>query len=584
MTNFNIDDPRIEKKTKEWIVRHPHPDTQASGAALVMADLLCAGLNAKEIENIFLHHPVGLIFKNAQQGFKAAFCECYVEHSDNYRKKAAKEDEIKPSTIAAEIHNTGRILFDPIHRSFFMWSHNRWRSLDDQEMRIFITQKYGLHYSPLFVEEVVKRCKTLCVKSNEHDEYGVKWDKDVNENNIYFSNCVYDIYTRETNKHSSSNYNTFTLPASYNKDAPPPAETLAFLSEILPDPDVQTLIQQIFGVALSFQAPRLQQIYFFIGSGSNGKSQLQDILRSMLGHKNVSAVKFSDFSQQHVVGSIEGKLANISQENEFLGAAGTEFLKGACDGSTITINNKYVKPYEITPHCTFIFNTNESPRVRDTTYAWLRRMVLIDFPVDIPVSKRITKLGETLWKKEKDGIVKWALDGLEAVIANGWKTIQPARVVHNREVYSVDNDTIECFLRDRCVPHPSAIVNIDFLYDIYTNYVHRFNYKTMTRRNFISRMCASSAKPKVARIVITEKIHADEETRARAALLPALRPPAALHGLSVLDGVTLKTDKPSYGAPYGNAEVEQDEMIRRIDAELEQQGDGGANKDFLEDD
>ena len=118
------------------------------------------------------------------------------------------------------------------------------------------------------------------------------------------------------------------------------------------------------------------------GSGSNGKSTYLNLLLRILGRNNVSSVSLKRIVDGDKFASIElyHKLANISSELFQFRVTNTDLFKKLTGEDYIEGQKKFKDPIYFINYAKLINATNELPVVKDQTYGFWRRWIVIEFP------------------------------------------------------------------------------------------------------------------------------------------------------------------------------------------------------------
>mgnify|MGYP000199398423 FL=1 len=114
-----------------------------------------------------------------------------------------------------------------------------------------------------------------------------------------------------------------------------------FLQELFDNDQTRIdLVQEIMGACLYYE-DIMQKLVVFLGSGSNGKSLLSNMIKHMLGERNVSAVALDQISSGRFgKQNLDRKLLNISSETKTEKLYSTADLKALTGGDSIEIEEK----------------------------------------------------------------------------------------------------------------------------------------------------------------------------------------------------------------------------------------------------
>ena len=113
-------------------------------------------------------------------------------------------------------------------------------------------------------------------------------------------------------------------------------------------------------------------------------------------------------------------------------------------------------------------------KVADNTYAFYRRLVIVNFPKMFDESTADPTLPEKLTAEEElSGILNWALEGLKRLMENGFRFSYKKSVEEIREIYTRASNPVKAFLDEETVEDPEAWIVKQDLYEAYKDYVQR---------------------------------------------------------------------------------------------------------------
>jgi putative DNA primase/helicase len=128
-------------------------------------------------------------------------------------------------------------------------------------------------------------------------------------------------------------------------------------------------------------------------------------------------------------------------------------IKLITGGDKITCRALYKDFSTFTPQLKLWVATNDVPDAPGADEALMRRIMIIRFPVVIPVEERDHNLPNLL-AGELAGILNWALKGYDDWKQN--KLQPPSEVNEATNSYRRDNDPVGQFIEDRCDHAPGA--------------------------------------------------------------------------------------------------------------------------------
>ena len=251
----------------------------------------------------------------------------------------------------------------------------------------------------------------------------------------------------QTKPHTPEDMFFYCLPYNYDPDAKAPLWN-KFLSEVLPDQSVQTVLQEFYGVCL---APNLkvEKALVNLGTGSNGKSVAMEVMSHVLGEDNVCHYGINGLCDERSTTRIllQNKLLNAA--TEFSGKIWDNgFFKQLVSGEPIEARRLYQDPITMIDYARLEFNCNRMPQSRDSSDGFLRRLLIVEFGVKITPDKADPDLSKKL-KKEASGILNWCIEGLKRYIANGQKFSKSDKIADITSELMEDLDSVSQFQSEK---------------------------------------------------------------------------------------------------------------------------------------
>jgi putative DNA primase/helicase len=188
------------------------------------------------------------------------------------------------------------------------------------------------------------------------------------------------------------------------------------------DSKIRMLLEEMVGYCM-FRRNELGKAFILTGSGSNGKSTFLNMVKTMLGKRNLSVLDLKKLGDRFSTVMLFGKLANIGDDisDEFVTDA-AEFKK-IVTGETIDAEQKGQPKFDFEPYVKLIFSANNIPRMgkgRDSG-AILRRLVIIPFNARFDTENPNFKpfIGDSLKGQESmEYLIQLGLKGLKRVLEN----------------------------------------------------------------------------------------------------------------------------------------------------------------------
>lgn len=237
-----------------------------------------------------------------------------------------------------------------------------------------------------------------------------KRDYPIDEDKVCFENCVLDVRSGDVLDFGTEVYTDYVRPFAYHEDARCPMWQ-RFLNEVMPDEDEQSCLQEFFGMCfLDRSLLSVEKFALFVGTGSNGKSVVFDVIKSVIGRERVSYLSPDQLMNEKQVVSVIGKRLNFAPDIR-RGASFDSALKALSSGQDVAGWRLYSGTTVI--KCPpLVFALNEMPRFRDVTSAFFRRIMLFSFDVTIPEERQDRGLAARIIENESGGVFRWMMEGL----------------------------------------------------------------------------------------------------------------------------------------------------------------------------
>lgn len=263
-------------------------------------------------------------------------------------------------------------------------------------------------------------------------------------------NGTIDLRSGELREANRADLITRVAPVDYDPDALAPTWD-RFVHRVLPSAEVRGFVQRWSGYCLTGLV-REQVLVFTYGKGANGKSVYTLALQGLLGPYGREAAPdllLEKRGESHPTELADLRGARVVLATEVPGGrAFSEALIKRLTGGEV-IKARYMRQdfFEFSPTHKIVISGNHKPAIKGTDYAIWRRIRLVPFAVTIPPEERDPDLTAKL-EAERAGILRWALEGLRAYLAEGLGC--PAEVAAATDAYRSESDAVGRFLEDDC--------------------------------------------------------------------------------------------------------------------------------------
>ncbi|MDP4006686.1 phage/plasmid primase, P4 family [Methylobacterium sp. NEAU K] len=171
------------------------------------------------------------------------------------------------------------------------------------------------------------------------------------------------------------------------------------------------------------------RIFVGWGDGSDGKTALAALVARMLGKEQVAAMPISKLvSNQFMVGHLRGKRLLLDDDVNVGTVLPDGMLKTISEAKIVTGELKHRDGFEFTIRAVPMLLCNLPPIIRDTHPGFRRRLTVIRFDRRFSPAEANPVLFDRIYATERAGVLNRMLQGLQAVVARGWKLSPPAEV------------------------------------------------------------------------------------------------------------------------------------------------------------
>lgn len=276
---------------------------------------------------------------------------------------------------------------------------------------------------------------------------------------LNLKNGIYNLRTKQLQKHMPCYYWTIQQPVIYDPEAKCPA-IMEFLHDILDEEGVQFIIEWI--AYMSLPHTDTDKMLFLYGSGGDGKGVLLNIIKHLLGQGNIMSMSLKDlaadkFSRAHLY----GKLANICGDIDNGVLENTGDIKALTGGDDIYAQFKGVDGFTFQNHAKLMFSANELPMSTDKTNGYFRRIFILPFEKPLAEEKKVSRaiIDKRLTNpKELSGFLNLVIEAIHRLEKNNYKFTVPQSAKRALEKYKYSHDKIEQFIDEELVKEDKVTV------------------------------------------------------------------------------------------------------------------------------
>lgn len=254
------------------------------------------------------------------------------------------------------------------------------------------------------------------------------------------------------------------------------------------DAAVRALLEEIIGYTF-YRRSELRKSFVLIGDKANGKSTYLDMIKTLLGDENTSALDIQELGDRFKTAELLGKLANIGDDIGDNFIPNPSVFKKLVSGDRLNAEFKGLKPFDFSNYAKLLFSANAIPRIKDRSGAVIDRMVIV--PFDATFSRNDPDYDPYIKYKLRDRavmeyLIVLGIAGLRRVLESHGFTVSE-RVKKEIDEYNEDNNPVLSFLKDI---EPDGIYNqpVNDVYAAYEIFCDKNKYLPMGQKSFTTRI------------------------------------------------------------------------------------------------
>jgi putative DNA primase/helicase len=261
----------------------------------------------------------------------------------------------------------------------------------------------------------------------------------------------------------------------------------AFLERILPDAEIRSFTKRAVGYMLTGSVEE-EKVFFFWGRGANGKSVFGNVLAALMGDYAVSlgGALVAKNKHENEAERLKARLpgARLAQVNE-LGQGDIwddQRLKELASRERVSARYLHHEAFEFFPTHKLVIRGNYLPGAHDAGDGFWRRMVPIEFGVQIPEEERIPDLDRRIIALELPGVLNWAIEGCLEWQKDGLKIPGAIKAFTNQ--YREDTDVLGQWEAECCRRTAGGATTVADLFDSFRLFCLDEGMSPMSKNQF----------------------------------------------------------------------------------------------------
>ena len=402
-----------------------------------------------------------------------------------FQRGANDRLSFKPRLLAEKIMDKYQVMFSPDTGLLYRWNGRYWEEFFEEHLKVVALNLLGVESTQSWVNDAVFQVKALATiphgrALNDKEDW------------VCVKNGMLNIDSLIMKPHAPDYYASYELGVVFNPDSKDKCTRwLQFLKETVQTPGIIMQVQEFFGYCFYKRSP-FAKCLFLLGPGSDGKSKFLNILQKIIGEESCAAISFDEMEDQFLRSSLYQKSINVCGEvgSKILDST---YFKAVTAGDKINAAFKHKNTFTFKPYCKVLFSGNKMPRVKDTSYAFYRRILPIKFKKQFFEGAADTDpFIEEKLTRELSEIFQWAIVGLHRLLKN--KQFTPCSETDDiMASYKRLNNPVLCFIQDECEVDEGVQESKKDLFKKYESYCRENNNRAYSRENFFRELYAAVA-------------------------------------------------------------------------------------------
>ena len=453
-------------------------DDTRSGYDMALANLLIPyGFSDSEIAAILKDSPSGKGQDAKPQYLSYTIGKARASWNKNKLSQKEKPPRIKfnPRPYSLEVLSNNFLKYDEYKR---FWIYDKtvgiWRDKAELILNSDLRKK-------ILGDKDYKR---YCVGEILADLQGLTWIDEIPEEPepylVPFKNKIYDLKNNELLDYSPDCFFINKLATNINEENKECPTIDKIFRELVAPEDLITLYE-IPAYCLYRRYP-YPKIFILYGSGANGKGVYVQILTKLLGKGNISLATSEDLQSNRFASSqLFGKLLNVSGEMDYAILKKTSMLKRCCGEDLINCERKFRDPFSFTNYAKMMFLTNQVPLTSDKTYAFYRRIFLLEFPNKFILGENAdSMIVNKMPEEEFEGLAWRCLEKAKELYNKGFVFKHHEKTEEVTKKYEDLSSPLNKFLEEYTVKNIDGDIAVGDLNERYLSYLKEKGFRVWT--------------------------------------------------------------------------------------------------------
>lgn len=357
-----------------------------------------------------------------------------------------------------------------------------WRQVTEVEINEFATE----HYKPSANNNMRSEFRGEVAARNVVKE---GYFLDAGRGFLNLRNGVLNLHTLELLPHDRKYRFMYALDYDYDPNATSPVFDQALHNIMCRDEDLKSIFLEFLGLCISGDSnKRFEKALILTGQGSNGKSTLIDMIRTLVGKHNTASFSISVLKNPQSAVALRGKLVNLVPEMESDDFSNSAYFKSLISGEPQNMKILYAQPFAERIDAKFVMACNTIPQTRDWTHGMMRRFLIL--PLHAKFSDKNEDFDRDIGNKfinERSGILNKAIEGYRRLNKNNAFTESKVANMAIND-YRELNDSVSQWLDNKAEINYAHLTPYTDVYKSYSEFCKDMGFKPLALTRFSTRL------------------------------------------------------------------------------------------------
>lgn len=358
---------------------------------------------------------------------------------------------------------------------WWAWSflHTSWEIVDDIDILNLVSrhnQRQDQADFPVFRKDYVLTALKMAARQAKPEILPSSW--------VQFRAIMFDTKTSATMPASPSHFCVNPIPWKLASSSDTPMIQALFESWV--EPDFVLTLYEILAYCALADYP-IHRAFCFIGTGRNGKTKYQKLIRRFVGTRNSCSGSLTDLETNRFGAfNLYKKLVCQMGETNYARLEASDMFKRLTGQDPVSFEKKGKDPINDLNYAKLLINTNGLPSSIDESEGFYRRWLILDFPNTFAEGPCPV---DAIPDEEFERLARKVTELLPALLARNTFTGEGS-IEERKRRYQNASNPLSQFLEEGYVRDPDGRVKYNLVFDDYKRWLTANKRRVVKRSEF----------------------------------------------------------------------------------------------------